>query len=476
MRASVQPTFVRFVFEMPDGVGVSSVLNDQKLTLLFNGLLTFDLADAKEAAPSNIASINQKIEGDQTAVEVTLIGDVDVHSFREEKNYIIDVAFQQAEKPSALPSPAADASHAPAAAAPVPAAPAAAAPAPAAPVAAAPAAAPAATTAPEKPAAESAAQEPQSEIARPTSETIAQQAKIEIKPETAPKISPAAEPPKQEARGDGNAGRRRRDAAKNDSRGGRAAGRNQAAAGNRGRRRHRRHLANQRRPEPDVFLCRRDARGIVSSRRHGVAGVRCDEADRCRADPQQRRVDHRRRQPVSAGQGAGDPHSPQPPAIAVADRRRRGGRHELDADICRYDANAERSRWWRYATSPIPRPPMSPCPWPRPAIFIAWSIRTPAIPSWWSTAAPPVRGFIKRQDFVELSLLESIHGVAVRPNSDDITTELASDKIVLGRPGGLTLSSAEVGAERATTAARPIFDAVEWRKDKEGRFIARGTS
>src|SRR5216684_4384868 len=36
VRASVQPTFARFVFEMPEGVGVSSVLNEQKLTLLFN--------------------------------------------------------------------------------------------------------------------------------------------------------------------------------------------------------------------------------------------------------------------------------------------------------------------------------------------------------------------------------------------------------------------------------------------------------
>ena len=57
VRASVQPTFVRFVFEMPDGVTVSSVLNDQKLTLLFNNVLAFDLADAKVAAPPNIASI-----------------------------------------------------------------------------------------------------------------------------------------------------------------------------------------------------------------------------------------------------------------------------------------------------------------------------------------------------------------------------------------------------------------------------------
>ena len=64
VRASVQPTFVRFVFEMPDGVTVSSVLNDQKLTLLFNNVLAFDLADAKVAAPPNIASINQRTDGE----------------------------------------------------------------------------------------------------------------------------------------------------------------------------------------------------------------------------------------------------------------------------------------------------------------------------------------------------------------------------------------------------------------------------
>ena len=98
VRASVQPTFVRFVFEMPDGISVSSVLNDQRLSLLFNAALSFDLADAKLALPSNIASIGQKIERETSLVEVVLIGDVDVRSFREEKNYIIDVAFQQSEK------------------------------------------------------------------------------------------------------------------------------------------------------------------------------------------------------------------------------------------------------------------------------------------------------------------------------------------------------------------------------------------
>src|ERR1700761_4715736 len=101
VRASVQPTFTRFIFEMPDGVTVSSVLNDQKLTLFFNSVLNFDLADAQIAAPPNIASINQKISGEQSSVEITLIGDVDVHSFREDRNYNVDVAFQPAEKPAA---------------------------------------------------------------------------------------------------------------------------------------------------------------------------------------------------------------------------------------------------------------------------------------------------------------------------------------------------------------------------------------
>jgi tetratricopeptide (TPR) repeat protein len=89
------------------------------------------------------------------------------------------------------------------------------------------------------------------------------------------------------------------------------------------------------------------------------------------------------------------------------------------------------------------------------------------------TALTPVRGFIKRQDFVEFSLLESIHGVAVRPNSEDVTAKVTPDQIILGRPGGLTLSPAEVGEKRAATAIRPIFDVIDWRKNQGGSFVAR---
>jgi hypothetical protein len=40
-------------------------------------------------------------------------------------------------------------------------------------------------------------------------------------------------------------------------------------------------------------------------------------------------------------------------------------------------------------------------------------------------AGSPARGFMKRQDFVEFSLLESIHGVVVQQKSDDLTAGIS---------------------------------------------------
>ena len=209
VRASVQPTFVRFVFEMPDGVNVSSVLNDQKLTLQFNSVLNFDLADAKVAAPPNIASISQRADVDSSAVDIVLIGEVDVHSFREEKNYVIDVAFQQAEKP-ALPEPQAAAK-------------------PAAPAKPGPAsrisrdkAARRKSPPPQQPA----------EIPPVTSETIAEQARIEIKPAQATEAPAVAERCREAAcRRKSDAGQGQRGARGRED--GSRAGNNIAAGGSR---------------------------------------------------------------------------------------------------------------------------------------------------------------------------------------------------------------------------------------------------
>jgi tetratricopeptide (TPR) repeat protein len=486
VRTSVQPTFVRFVFEMPDGVGVSSVLNDQKLTLQFNSLLTFDLADAKEAAPSNIASINQKVDGDKSLVEVALIGDVDVHSFREEKNYIIDVAFQQPEKPPVLPQPAADASHAPAKAA------AAAAAAPHR-VAAAPAVAPAATV----PAAPGTLSEPPApprqagQIVPPTSETFAKQANIAIKPE-APPMSPAAEPP---ASAPPAAEAPAIEAPVTEA-------------------------PNAEHPPAPVAVVEPPQKPKATP---AAVAPPAETAPPSAAGDGGAVVDARRN---SDGLNLTFSFAAATPAalfrradavwlvfdtakpINVDPIRSKGGAIIADVSAMKLDnGQAIRIR--------LNRPQLPSLTSDDEAGISRWTLtfadamRTPTLPLvairniadpayanvtvplagpgrlhrlvdpdagdtiMVVTAPAPIRGFIKRQDFVELSLLESIHGVAVRPNSDDVTVEVAPDKIVLGRPGGLTLSAAEVGAERATIAVRPVFDSVEWRKNQEGKFTAR---
>jgi tetratricopeptide (TPR) repeat protein len=489
VRTSVQPTFVRFVFEMQDGVGVSSVLNDQKLTLKFNAPLTFDLADAKEAAPPNIASISQKIEGDAAAVEMTMIGDVDVHSFREEKNYVIDVAFQQALKPPVLPSPAADASHAPATAAPATAAPAPA----AALVHAAPAPAGHEVAAPAVPTAKLA--EPPAKprqaapIVPPTSETIAREANIELKPETAPMTSPVSEPPKAETP--------MAEAPKSEPPMQEAAASEAPAA-----------VAEppQKMPAAAVEPAAEAKPAAASGAGGGATGVVATRSSEGlnltfsfalatpaamfrRADAVWLVFDSPKPIDVEPIRSKGGSIISDVSAFALDNGRAiriRLNRPQLPSLTSDDEAGSAN---WTVNFSDMLRTPSQP--------LVA--IRNIADPSLANvtvplakagrlhrlldpdagdtlmvvTAAAPVRGFIKRQDFVELSLLESVHGVAIRPNSDDITAEITPDKVLLGRPGGLTLSPAEVGAQRATSAARPVFDPIEWSRGQEGNFIAR---
>jgi tetratricopeptide (TPR) repeat protein len=470
VRASVQPTFVRFVFEMPDGVGVSSALNDQKLTLSFSAGLTFDLADAKLAAPSNVASINQRLEGDSSAVEVTLIGDVDVHSFREDKNYIVDVAFQQAEKPSALLSPASDASHAPATAAPATAAPVATAPATAVPVAAAPASAVPVPTAPavtapaasETPSGEPATPRQHGEAAPPRPEALAEQASIEPKPgpaSEAPKPAPPPEAPaslpekspqKNLAASEPAAETRAGDSAaavdaKRDSGGLRLTFSFAAAT----------PAALFRRADT-VWLVFDSLKPIdIEPIRSGGGAVIADAS----------------LLPLEKGQAVRIRlNQPQMPSL-TSDDQASGG---VNWTLTFADAMATPTQPLT-AVRNISDPTHANVSVSLPGHGRLHRILDPDAGDTLMviTAPPPVRGFIREQDFVELALLESIHGVAVRLNSDDVTTEIAPDKIILGRPGGLTLSPAGAAAERASTAVRPIFDVGEWRKNQSENFMAR---
>ncbi|MEH2561208.1 tetratricopeptide repeat protein [Bradyrhizobium sp. AZCC 2289] len=498
VRASVQPTFVRFVFEMPDGVNVSSVLNDQKLTLQFNSVLAFDLADAKVAAPPNIASISQRVDVDSSAVDITLIGEVDVHSFREEKNYIIDVAFQQAEKSAAAELPAAIAALAPAAAhAPAPAA-------------------------SDRLARESMPPQQPAQVASVTSEMFAEEAKIEIKPEQAANAAPAAEqaapaaentaPPAEKVAADKAAPEKgspapemaappealkaehrveEKQAAANEAAKPAPAAQETPARATDAPSKippaaSPRSAENRGTGKAVAVDARRDSDGFRVTFSFGAA---TPAAMFRRADTVWLVFDSNRPvdvEPIRAKASAiiGDvSRLPLEKGQAIRFRLNRPQMPSLTGDD-----RATGESWTLTFADRVQTPPLP--------LTVIRNITDPAranvsVPLanpgtlhrlvdpdagdmlWVVTAPPPTRGFIKRQDFVELSLLESVHGVVVRPNSDDVSAEVGADKVMLGRPGGLTLSSADVAAERATAAVRPLFDVNEWRKNREEKFLAR---
>jgi tetratricopeptide (TPR) repeat protein len=499
VRALVQPTFVRFVFEMPDGVGVSSVLNDGKLTLAFGGTLNFDLADAKIAAPPNVAAINQRVEGDQTSVDILLVGDVDVHSFREDKNYIIDVAFQQPDK-KAQASPLADAARGAKLPAPTMAA--------------------AETPAKDVPA--------DQQIIPPTSESVAREAKIEIKPETAedtpparemPAAEPAAKPPAAEPVKSPEAPPKQMPAAMVE------APRPEAAKSEQPKSespkpeatkpeapkteipRTETPKAEAPAPKPttvasdpppqakasdkasdDAALVdvMRDSEGLRLKFSFGTptptASFRRGDAVWLVFDSTKSLDVERIR--VNGGALIGDvSRLPLENGQAIRIRLNRPQMLSLSSDERESGANWTLTFGDKVLAPPQPLNVIRNIADPAHA-NVAVPLSSPGRlhrlidPDAGDTllvvtAPPPIRGFIKRQDFVELSLLESAHGVAVRPNSDDVAAETAADKVILGRPGGLTLSSAGVAAERAATAVRPLFDIDEWHKNQAGRFVAR---
>ena len=90
------------------------------------------------------------------------------------------------------------------------------------------------------------------------------------------------------------------------------------------------------------------------------------------------------------------------------------------------------------------------------------------------TALAPARGFLKGQDFVELRALPSAHGVVVQPLADDLSAEIAADKITISRPLGLALSPTAIGQQQLATSFRAMtFDTQLWGFDRNAEFNKR---
>ncbi|EJN09026.1 hypothetical protein PMI42_06959 [Bradyrhizobium sp. YR681] len=487
VRASVQPTFVRFAFEMPDGVGVSSVLNEQKLTLAFNANLNFDLADAVVAAPPNVASIKQKSDIDQTSVEIALIGDSDVHSFRDDKNYVVDISFQP-DKGKTAATPEAAIAHAKPAGGAAPA--------------------------PEKPAAEK-PKDAHREIAPPTSETIAREARIDIKPETkpeAPAAMLAAEAPKPApaAAEMPRVPEASKEVSKEAAKPAPPVAEAPAAPARPAPVEAPREVVKDAPKEAAKAEVKAEAKPVPAEA--PAAPLPAIASVDARRDSDGLRVTF----PLQVSTPAaafrrGDTvwlvfDTPKP--IDVEAIRTKGGamigevsRMPLDKGqavrirLTRplvYSLTSEEvgkeTNWLLTLADKIQATPLP--------LMMSRNITDPALANiaipfanpgllhkltdpdagdmlYVVTAQRPVRGFIKRQDLVDLSLLESAHGIAIRPNSDEIGVEVGSDKVILGKKGGLTLSPVDISAERAPTAVRPIFSPDGWRKGQSENFMVR---
>ena len=91
-----------------------------------------------------------------------------------------------------------------------------------------------------------------------------------------------------------------------------------------------------------------------------------------------------------------------------------------------------------------------------------------------TTALAPARGFLKSQDFVELRTLPSTHGVVMQTIADDVTAELAVDKITVSRPGGLSISSTALSPQQVAPSFRSLtFDTQLWGFDRQAKFSDR---
>ena len=91
VHVAIQPTFVRYVFDVPDQTEVSADRAKERLTLTFDAPIAFDLADAEAAMPASVAAINAEVEQDSALVRFSFLSKVDVRTFRDGKGYDVDI-------------------------------------------------------------------------------------------------------------------------------------------------------------------------------------------------------------------------------------------------------------------------------------------------------------------------------------------------------------------------------------------------
>ena len=105
VRVASQPTFTRYVFEMSDVIPVTTDRTKDTLVVTFGIPLKFDLADAKASMPPVLKSIDGFVDTDASTVRFSFNDVADIRSFREDTNYVVDIAASDAKDSSEAPKP-----------------------------------------------------------------------------------------------------------------------------------------------------------------------------------------------------------------------------------------------------------------------------------------------------------------------------------------------------------------------------------
>jgi tetratricopeptide (TPR) repeat protein len=405
VRVASQPTFTRYIFELPELTGVGSNRGKDRLTLNFSSPLRFDLAEAKLALPDVVKSVDAETDADSATVQFSFAGMVDLRTFREDSNFVVDVSPLDAA---------------------------------------------AVRTAPRGPLAgldppDTAPVRPGTPEASPVASEQPASQRASAPPGDEPPAEKAAPPPLPAANAAATANR--------DPNGPVTA-------------ELRRQGDNLRLVFPfatataAAVFQRADTLWLVfdTSAKLDIGALANDPSRTIRSATVVESDDGARLVRVKLERPRLVSASPEGNGWAVALGESMHG-NPKGLGIARNIVGPSRST----VTIPIEEPAAQhrlTDPDGGEALLVV-------------TALGPARGLIKPQDFVEFRALASAHGIVLQPLADDFKADLAIDKVLFSRPGGLTLSEAKLGGNHADRARAVTFDSKVWSVNRDADFSER---
>jgi tetratricopeptide (TPR) repeat protein len=443
VRVAKLPTLTRYVFPLSSSVAVASDRARDRLTIIFDAPLRFDFADAVAALPPFVTAIEAKLDEDAVSVHFAFKDKVDLRTFREDNNYVVDVApisaplnkgdaiRRKIEEAQAQSAAADNIAQPGVAGAPPQTVPAAAAPSvhsePPVPAAAPPVQAPAVAAKPQ--AAAPAAPPPQPAATTPPAAPAA--------PRTVPA---AASPPAVPA------------AAANES----------SREGGRGVKVELQSTGDGLRlflpfatPTPAAVFRRADMLWLVFDTEVAI--------DISALQPQR----------TSVIRGA---------TVTGTD----GRVLRIKLDRPRLTSLAAVGNGWAVTVSDAIEEASIPLvmaravigsarasvivPFDRPSRLHRVNDPTVGDTLLIVTALAPVRGLLKPQNFVEFQAMASAHGLVIQPLADNVHMQMTPEKVVIGRPGGLTLSAQASGLVQGRSVSA-VFDIHEWTRNSDADFF-----